>query len=87
MPCSAWVGLEFDDVLLYDFFASSPASTKQWRVINSDNLRDFDKHQILESELKRLYVAITRARHHCWIWESKPLQHPMIVSLDEISLD
>ncbi|KAH7338002.1 hypothetical protein B0J17DRAFT_628574 [Rhizoctonia solani] len=41
-------GLEFDDILLYNFFQESEAPTSAWR----------------------LYVAITRARHRCWIWDS-----------------
>ncbi|KAG8707891.1 hypothetical protein FRC11_007048, partial [Ceratobasidium sp. 423] len=76
-------GLEFDDVLLYNFFAESEAPTSNWGVIlsltvNSENGRiRFKKpstHPIVSpvlcSELKQLYVAITRARHRCWLWDS-----------------
>ncbi|OWM86360.1 hypothetical protein CDL15_Pgr021446, partial [Punica granatum] len=77
-------GLEFQDVLLYNFFGSSPMKN-QWRVIykymKEQNLLDnsfprgfpnFDlaKHNILCSELKQLYVAITRTRQRLWIVES-----------------
>ncbi|KAF8336966.1 P-loop containing nucleoside triphosphate hydrolase protein [Cantharellus anzutake] len=70
-------GLEFDDVLLYNFFGSSPASPAQWRVIQSKNA-DPVKHRVIESELKRLYVAITRARHHIWLWDSSDIAEPML---------
>ncbi|RIA97760.1 P-loop containing nucleoside triphosphate hydrolase protein [Glomus cerebriforme] len=69
-------GMEFNDVLLYNFFTDSPACRK-WRVIlsalseNSDPVPTFsyEKHYILSSELKHLYVAITRARQRIWICE------------------
>ncbi|CAE6477183.1 unnamed protein product [Rhizoctonia solani] len=76
-------GLEFDDILLYNFFEESEAPTSAWRVILSLSVRNehgrvqFDKLEpqltaspVLCSELKQLYVAITRARHRCWIWDS-----------------
>ncbi|RIA86765.1 hypothetical protein C1645_318131 [Glomus cerebriforme] len=67
-------GMEFNDVLLYNFFTDSPACRK-WRVIlsilseNPEGVPDFshEKHYILSSELKHLYVAVTRARQHIWI--------------------
>ncbi|KAK3421350.1 hypothetical protein EUGRSUZ_G02002 [Eucalyptus grandis] len=85
-------GLEFQDVLLYNFFGTSPLK-RQWRVIygymKEQALLDdssqwsspsFDdaKHNILCSELKQLYVAITRTRQRLWICEnalefSKPM--------------
>ncbi|CAG8603421.1 5444_t:CDS:10 [Funneliformis mosseae] len=69
-------GMEFNDVLLYNFFTDSTALLK-WRVILSDlddhseGNREFspEKHYILSSELKHLYVAITRAREHLWIFD------------------
>ncbi|XP_062007129.1 uncharacterized protein LOC133724421 [Rosa rugosa] len=85
-------GLEFQDVLLYNFFGSSP-SKNQWRVIydymNELDLLDhtlprgfpgFDvaKHNILCSELKQLYVAVTRTRQRLWICENmEELSKPM----------
>ncbi|KAI3834446.1 hypothetical protein MKX03_032557 [Papaver bracteatum] len=76
-------GLEFQDVLLYNFFGTSPLKS-QWRVVygymKERNLLDSSdakfpefskaKHQILCSELKQLYVAITRTRQRLWICES-----------------
>ncbi|KAL2459853.1 uncharacterized protein Fot_54597 [Forsythia ovata] len=85
-------GLEFQDVLLYNFFGSSPL-TRKWRVIykflrekdlldssfpeSYPNFSQF-RHRILCSELKQLYVAITRTRQRLWICEnteefSKPM--------------
>ncbi|KAL6651319.1 hypothetical protein ACP70R_010244 [Stipagrostis hirtigluma subsp. patula] len=77
-------GLEFQDVLLYNFFSSSPLRNK-WRVLydymenknvieSSEEIShpDFDrnKHYLLCSELKQLYVAITRTRQRLWISEN-----------------
>ncbi|PNT61766.1 uncharacterized protein LOC100839489 [Brachypodium distachyon] len=77
-------GLEFQDVLLYNFFGSSPLRNK-WRVLygymkdrniiaQSEEVShpDFDrsKHYLLCSELKQLYVAITRTRQRLWICEN-----------------
>ncbi|CAH1801861.1 unnamed protein product [Owenia fusiformis] len=97
-------GLEFDDVLLYNFFKDSPAC-KEWRVVTSyleelieehrnsraldketlieldiDDVKgnsnrprplqfDPDKHKVLNSELKFLYTALTRARVNIWIFD------------------
>ncbi|WOH13225.1 hypothetical protein DCAR_0832734 [Daucus carota subsp. sativus] len=84
-------GLEFQDVLLYNFFGSSPLKN-QWRVVyeymkEQDLLNDtslsfpsFDtaRHNLLSSELKQLYVAITRTRQRLWISESvEDLSKPM----------
>ncbi|CAE6415986.1 unnamed protein product [Rhizoctonia solani] len=78
-------GLEFDDVLLYNFFAESEAPTSSWKAIlslavHNDNGRIQFQHKQSEAhltvlpvlcfELKQLYVAITRARHRCWLWDS-----------------
>jgi len=96
-------GLEFDDVLLYNFFTDSDAN-ELWRVVSNykeDQIRDFyskinvgnsgtksyewrdldqlqstrhlefnrEQHKVLESELKILYTAITRARVNVFIAE------------------
>lgn len=76
--------LLMQDVLLYNFFGTSPLKN-QWRVIygymkehcrtKSTELISFPsfddaKHNILCSELKQLYVAITRTRQRLWICES-----------------
>ncbi|KAF8651806.1 hypothetical protein HU200_063328 [Digitaria exilis] len=77
-------GLEFQDVLLYNFFSSSPLRNK-WRVVyDYMKSKDFiassevishpgferNKHYLLCSELKQLYVAITRTRQRLWICEN-----------------
>ncbi|ONM14317.1 P-loop containing nucleoside triphosphate hydrolase superfamily protein [Zea mays] len=77
-------GLEFQDVLLYNFFSSSPLRNK-WRVVydymktrdvtsSSEVIShpgfDRNKHYLLCSELKQLYVAITRTRQRLWICEN-----------------
>ncbi|GJZ09515.1 UvrD-like helicase, ATP-binding domain, P-loop containing nucleoside triphosphate hydrolase [Tanacetum coccineum] len=85
-------GLEFQDVLLYNFFGTSPLKD-QWRVIYGymkkyDWLEDklpqsfpeFNeaRHSVLCSELKQLYVAITRTRQRLWICENNGnLSKPM----------
>jgi ATP-dependent exoDNAse (exonuclease V) beta subunit len=69
--------------LLYNFFGSSPLKN-QWRVIykymneqdllNSTSISfpSFNeaKHNVLCSELKQLYVAVTRTRQRLWICEN-----------------
>ncbi|GMI87573.1 hypothetical protein HRI_002426600, partial [Hibiscus trionum] len=75
-------GLEFQDVLLYNFFGSSPLKN-QWRIVyefmKEQGFLDANcpfprfnqaKHNIMCSELKRLYVAITRTRQRLWICEN-----------------
>ncbi|XP_055800621.1 uncharacterized protein LOC129870064 isoform X2 [Solanum dulcamara] len=73
-------GLEFQDVLLYNFFGSSPLRN-QWRVVyefmKEKGVVDIsfpcfseERHSLLCSELKQLYVAITRTRQRLWICES-----------------
>ncbi|KAM6567403.1 hypothetical protein CsatA_026531 [Cannabis sativa] len=83
-------GLEFQDVLLYNFFGSSPLKN-QWRVIYEymkeqdlfdntvPNFPKFSesKHNILCSELKQLYVAVTRTRQRLWICESSEIAEPI----------
>ena len=78
--------------MLYNFFGSSPLKN-QWRVVykymDEQDLLDptlpisfpsFSeaKHNVLCSELKQLYVAITRTRQRLWISEnSEDLCKPM----------
>jgi hypothetical protein len=73
------------DVLLYNFFGTSPLQNR-WRVIYDEYMNEQDmleptesksfpsfndsKHNILCSELKHLYVAITRTRQRLWICEN-----------------
>ncbi|XP_076897932.1 uncharacterized protein LOC143551363 [Bidens hawaiensis] len=85
-------GLEFQDVLLYNFFGTSPLKD-QWRVIY-EYMKEHDwldeklpqsfpnfsesRHSVLCSELKQLYVAITRTRQRLWLCENKEeLSKPM----------
>ncbi|SJL05199.1 uncharacterized protein ARMOST_08565 [Armillaria ostoyae] len=82
-------GLEFNDVLLYNFFADSTASLAQWRVVLNgiDRSKQDLKHpppqfgHILHAsicnELKSLYVAITRARENVWIADGSEKGEPM----------
>ncbi|PWA60761.1 uvrD-like Helicase, ATP-binding domain, P-loop containing nucleoside triphosphate hydrolase [Artemisia annua] len=85
-------GLEFHDVLLYNFFGTSPLK-EQWRVmyeymkkhnwVDDKHPQPFptfseERHSLLCSELKQLYVAITRTRQRLWICENKEeLSKPM----------
>ncbi|CAL8990664.1 unnamed protein product [Prunus brigantina] len=85
-------GLEFQDVLLYNFFGSSPLQN-QWRVIYDymkehdlldstlpEHFPSFDegKHNILCSELKQLYVAVSRTKQRLWVYENmEELSNPM----------
>merc|ERR1712194_362129 len=96
-------GLEFDDVLIYNYFSDSPAE-ELWRSVTSYSEEDIaayhadatvaasgiqkydwesplltdtrhldfnaDTHKILETELKMLYTAITRARVNIFIAET-----------------
>ncbi|KAJ6573853.1 hypothetical protein DFH09DRAFT_1311930 [Mycena vulgaris] len=79
-------GLEFNDVLLYNFFEDSTVGEAQWRVVlnaleNQGNVTAplFDKirHAGVCVELKFLYVAITRARNNVWIADTSAKGEPM----------
>ncbi|KAJ7171712.1 hypothetical protein C8R43DRAFT_1231226 [Mycena crocata] len=80
-------GLEFNDVLLYNFFEDSTVGEAQWRVVlNALETRKekfpaplFDKarHAGVCVELKFLYVAITRARNNVWIADTSAKGEPM----------
>ncbi|KAI0791849.1 hypothetical protein C8Q75DRAFT_57347 [Abortiporus biennis] len=78
-------GLEFDDVLLYNFFEDSSVELSQWRVvlnaISSDEIKcprfDEVRHTSICRELKFLYVAITRARKNLWIADASTKGEPM----------
>ncbi|KAL0065389.1 hypothetical protein AAF712_007595 [Marasmius tenuissimus] len=81
-------GLEFDDVLLFDFFEDSTVDLGQWRVVlnlippedrNFVSTPRFEdtQHAGVNSELKFLYVAITRARKNMWIVDRSGRGEPM----------
>ncbi|KAG8755796.1 hypothetical protein FRC11_005787, partial [Ceratobasidium sp. 423] len=67
-------GLEFDDIILYNFFAESECEEAWYFVhgfplVTHRNERDSIPPLSLCSELKLLYVALTRAQKRCWIWD------------------
>ncbi|RXW13065.1 hypothetical protein EST38_g12789 [Candolleomyces aberdarensis] len=81
-------GLEFDDVLLYNFFEDSTVNLNQWRVVlnliekpkEQDNPAprfDEKRHAGVCSELQFLYVAITRSRKNLWIVDCSDKAEPM----------
>lgn len=82
-------GMEFDDVLLYNFFSRSDNSAS-YRSLHQllGNGKEFDvkKHAALCSELKYLYVAVTRARKQLWLLESsKERTAPVVEVLEQIA--
>ncbi|KAL8792809.1 MAG: hypothetical protein Q9195_004622 [Heterodermia aff. obscurata] len=76
-------GMEFEDVILFNFLYSTPDPVG-WRSIrrstmDPSSLFDAAKHAALCSELKHLYVAITRARiRFIMIEESENNAQPFI---------
>jgi ATP-dependent exoDNAse (exonuclease V) beta subunit len=81
-------GLEFNDVLLYDFFEDSSVDVAQWRVVlnainDSQRKRhpaptfDENRHAGVCAELKFLYVAITRARKNLWVVDRSEIAEPI----------
>ncbi|CAE6450559.1 unnamed protein product [Rhizoctonia solani] len=73
LPIMDSKGLEFDDVLVYNFFSQSPAPIAAWEYLSGNTRLNQPPPPVLCSELKLLYVAVTRARRRCWIWDSGPL--------------
>ncbi|CAD8060869.1 unnamed protein product [Paramecium primaurelia] len=82
-------GLEFDDVIIYNFFNDDSIPQNQWELLKcltieqidqenklrpKPNLQAFDikTYSILCSELKYLYVAITRARKRIFFYDQNP---------------
>ncbi len=66
-------GMEFEDVILWNFFSECPdqAGVRSLETLEkSPAIFDTRKHSGMCSELKNLYVAITRARVHLFIMES-----------------
>ncbi|KAG1718561.1 hypothetical protein EDB19DRAFT_1837892 [Suillus lakei] len=72
-------GLEFDDVLLYNFFGDSAIDAPRWRIVLNgvqgqgcapDFYRDETRYAGICSELKLLYVGITRAKKNVWIFDT-----------------
>ena len=76
-------------MLLYNFFEDSVPTASTWRVIlhglsgaNLGPVPRFDeiRHAGICTELKNLYVGLTRARNHCWIWDGSDKGEPMKVN-------
>ncbi|KAH7911824.1 hypothetical protein BJ138DRAFT_1005801 [Hygrophoropsis aurantiaca] len=83
-------GLEFNDVLLYNFFEDSAFDLAQWRIVLNaiDSAyfaglrapsfeRDEARYAGICGELKLLYVGITRARKNMWIVDRSERCEPM----------
>ncbi|CAE6496666.1 unnamed protein product [Rhizoctonia solani] len=70
LPIMDSKGLEFDDVLIYNFFSQSAAPPAAWAHLLGTARGNQAPPPVLCSELKLLYVATTRARRRCWIWDS-----------------
>lgn len=79
-------GLEFNDVLLYNFFEDSVIDLSRWRIVlngvegqgHAPNFeRDEARYAGVCSELKLLYVGITRARKNMWIVDKSDKSDPM----------
>ncbi|KAI9436974.1 hypothetical protein H4582DRAFT_1853973 [Lactarius indigo] len=90
-------GLEFNDVLLYNFFEDSTVDVSQWRVVLNAIDRaqrakipaptfDESRHAGVCSELKFLYVAITRARKNLWVVDRSETAEPMRIYWSSIDL-
>ncbi|CAE6450568.1 unnamed protein product [Rhizoctonia solani] len=68
-------GLEFEDILIYDFFSTSELPLDAWDFVHGHPLkthrgrREYAPPPSLCNDLKLLYVALTRARKRCWIWD------------------
>jgi superfamily I DNA/RNA helicase len=84
-------GLEFDDIAIFDFFSDSPC-TKEWHTLygelpeesaaalGCERRSEFNPllDGLLVEELKALYVALTRARKRCFIFDaSEEKRKPM----------
>ncbi|KAF8539048.1 hypothetical protein BDD12DRAFT_981228 [Trichophaea hybrida] len=82
-------GMEFEDVFLYNFFSTSPYGS-DFRVLEellirhhssdpNETARSMEINITMCSELKHLYVAVTRARARLWIIEnSDNVMRPII---------
>lgn len=82
-------GLEFDSVILYNFFSDSEYQ-KEWNIINKmineeneimkNRPLNFDEkiHIVLINELKEFYTAITRARSTLYFFEEDKSLNPLL---------
>ena len=72
--------MEYEEVVVYDFFSSSPLKHRDWMLLfqiliegKEDSMIMSElrlEHSEIVSELKKFYVAITRARTKLIIYES-----------------
>ena len=78
-------GMEFDDVILWDFFTSSqdPSGLRSLHTLATGIPSAFDvqRYSGMCSELKHLYVAITRAKIQLFLLESSEKAMVTIVEL------
>ena len=78
-------GMEFDDVILWDFFTSSPdpSGVRSLHTLATGIPSAFDaqRYSGMCSELKHLYVAITRAKIQLFLLESSEKAMVTIVEL------
>ncbi|KAF8460084.1 hypothetical protein BDZ91DRAFT_740262 [Kalaharituber pfeilii] len=78
-------GMEEKDVLLYDFFSSSPCGSmfRSLQQLLPENINYYYAmdHMAMCSELKTLYVAVTRACSRLWILESSKSHVTNIIDL------
>eukprot|EP00397_Hematodinium_sp_SG-2012_P000015 GEMP01000015.1.p1 GENE.GEMP01000015.1~~GEMP01000015.1.p1 ORF type:complete len:4377 (+),score=1023.35 GEMP01000015.1:350-13480(+) len=63
-------GLDFKDVIVYDFIKDSPAPTSAWSLLRNQDKFDISKHELLCDELKMFVTAMTRAKERLMFFES-----------------
>jgi hypothetical protein len=87
-------GLEFQDVLLYNFFYDSEANEKDWHLFSALQSKGTAKgegtlfrleqqganRRLLCSELKKFYTAVTRARRKIWVYDDDTSNRKPITS-------
>lgn len=77
-------GMEFDDVILWNFFTDCPdqAGVRSLDALKNDPAKfDPKKHGGMCSELKNLYVAVTRARSQLFIVEGSETTAATVLKL------
>ena len=84
-------GLEFEEVIIYNFFADSSVPLKMWDYLERIDTSNYPsrvsapnfnkiKYSLLCTELKHLYVCVTRAKKKILFFDTdlpkrKPLEH------------
>lgn len=78
-------GMEFEDVIVWDFFTSSPdpSGVRSLKALTTDARSTFDaqQHSGMCLELKNWYVASTRARMHLFFIERSQKATSSVVDL------